>query len=47
MIKAAAAHGWIEERAVVFEALTAMRRAGANMILTYWALEMAEWLNEG
>ena len=47
MIKAAAAHGWVEERAVVFEALTAMRRAGANMILTYWALEMAEWLNEG
>ena len=47
MIKAAAAHGWVEERAVVFEALTAMRRAGANIILTYWALEMAEWLNEG
>jgi len=46
MVKAAAAQGWIDERAVVIETLTALRRAGANIILTYWALEMAAWLKE-
>ena len=46
MVKAAAAQGWIEERAVVMESLTAIQRAGATMILTYWAVDVARWLNE-
>lgn len=44
MVKAAAAKGWIDERAVVLESLLAMRRAGATMILTYWAKQVAAWL---
>ena len=46
MVKAAAANGWIDERGVALETLTAIRRAGATMILTYWAMEVAGWLNE-
>ncbi len=44
MIKAAAAQGWLDERAVVLESLSALRRAGAEIILTYWAKDVAEWL---
>jgi porphobilinogen synthase len=44
MVKAAAARGWIDERLVVLESLTAMHRAGADMILTYWAKDVAGWL---
>jgi porphobilinogen synthase len=44
MLKAAAANGWIEERAAVVEALTSIRRAGADAILTYYAKEAAAWL---
>lgn len=44
MIKAAAERGWIDEQAVVLESLTAIRRAGADMILTYYAKEAARWL---
>ena len=44
MVKAAAARGWIDERAVVLESLTAIRRAGASMILSYWAPDVAKWL---
>ena len=44
MVKAAVAQGWIDERAVVLESLTAMRRAGADIILTYWATDVARWL---
>jgi porphobilinogen synthase len=44
MIKAAGAQGWIDERAVTLEALLAMRRAGADMIITYAALDAARWL---
>jgi len=43
-VKAAAAAGWIDERAVALEMLTAIRRAGASIILTYWALQVAQWL---
>ncbi len=43
MIKAAAERGWIDERAVVEESLTAIRRAGADLILTYHAKDMARW----
>ena len=44
MIKAAAANGWIDEEKVTLETLTAMKRAGADLILTYHALEAARWL---
>ncbi|HWD92763.1 MAG TPA: porphobilinogen synthase [Verrucomicrobiae bacterium] len=46
MIKAAAANGWIDERAVTLESLLAMRRAGADIIITYAAVDAARWLNE-
>jgi porphobilinogen synthase len=45
MLKAAAARGWIDERAAVLEWMTSFRRAGANIIVTYWARELAGWLN--
>jgi porphobilinogen synthase len=44
MVKAAAQRGWIDERAVALESLTAITRAGAGIILTYWAKEVAGWL---
>ncbi len=44
MVKAAAQRGWIDERSVVLETLTAMRRAGADLILTYHAKAAAQWL---
>jgi porphobilinogen synthase len=44
MIKAAAARGWLDERAAALESLTAIRRAGADVILTYWAKDVAVWL---
>jgi porphobilinogen synthase len=47
MIKAAAANGWLDERRVVLESLTAIRRAGADMILTYHARDAAGWLSGG
>ncbi len=46
MIKAAAANGWIDERAVAMEALLAFKRAGADGVLTYFALDAAKWLRE-
>ena len=45
MIKAAAAAGYIDERAVVLESLTAIRRAGADIVITYFAKDVAEWLH--
>jgi porphobilinogen synthase len=44
MLKAAAANGWIDERAAVLETLTSIRRAGADAIVTYYAKEAAPWL---
>jgi len=44
MIKAAAANGWIDEKAIVLETLTAFKRAGADAILTYYAADAARWL---
>ncbi|HEY0452225.1 porphobilinogen synthase [Actinophytocola sp.] len=44
MIEAAAANGWLDRRAAVLESLTAIRRAGADIVLTYWAAEVAAWL---
>lgn len=46
MVKAAAANGWVDERKIVTENLTAMKRAGAKIIITYHALDMAAWLKE-
>jgi porphobilinogen synthase len=46
MIKAAAMQGWIDERRVAMEVLTGIRRAGADMIITYFAPEVAGWLQE-
>jgi len=46
MIKAAAHNGWIDERRIVMEVLTGIRRAGADMIITYFAPEVAGWLQE-
>jgi porphobilinogen synthase len=47
MLKAAARNGWLDERACAMEALTAIKRAGADGILTYFALQAAQWLREG
>ena len=44
MIKAAARNGWIDEQRIVMEVLTGIRRAGADMIITYFAPDVAEWL---
>ncbi|MDQ7058872.1 MAG: porphobilinogen synthase [Ghiorsea sp.] len=46
MVKAAAANGWIDEKRVVLETMLSFKRAGADMILTYHALDVAKWLNE-
>ena len=46
MVKAAAAHGWLDERAVVLELLTGIRRAGADLVVTYHAKDAARWLQE-
>ena len=45
MIKAAAQNGWLDERAVVLEALTGIKRAGADIIISYYAPEVARWLS--
>jgi porphobilinogen synthase len=47
MLKAAAANGWLDERRAVLETLTGIRRAGADIILTYHARDAARWLREG
>ena len=46
MVKAAAMNGWIDERRIVLENLTAMKRAGADMIITYHAIEAAGWITD-
>jgi porphobilinogen synthase len=45
MVKAAAEKGWIDEQAVALESLTAITRAGASIVLTYWAKDVARWLS--
>jgi porphobilinogen synthase len=47
MLKAAAANGWLDERAAVLEALTGIRRAGADLVVTYHAKDAAAWLQSG
>lgn len=46
MVKAAAQNGWLDEQRIALEILTAIRRAGADIILTYWAKDAARWLAE-
>lgn len=46
MLKAAAERGWLNERDAVLEALTCFRRAGADLILTYYGIEAAKWLQD-
>lgn len=45
MVEAAAAQGWIDRRRIILETLTGIRRAGAGLVLTYWAVEAAGWLS--
>jgi len=45
MVEAAAAHGWISRDAAIVETLTSIRRAGADVVLSYWALEYARRLH--
>jgi porphobilinogen synthase len=45
MLKAAAANGWLDEKACVLEQMTAFKRAGADLIITYWARQCVEWLH--
>ncbi len=47
MVKAAAAKGWLDERQVAIESLTAIARAGAQIVITYWALDYARWIRTG
>ena len=47
MVKAAGSAGWIDERRIALEILTSIRRAGADFVITYHALEAARWLSEG
>ena len=47
MVKAAAAKGWVDERRLVLELAAAVRRAGADILITYHAKELAEWLTKG
>jgi porphobilinogen synthase len=44
MVEAAAANGWLDRQRTIMETLTSIRRAGADMILTYWAVEASHWL---
>jgi porphobilinogen synthase len=46
MLKAASQNGWLDEKAVVMESLLAFKRAGADGILSYYAMEVALWIKE-
>jgi len=46
MVKAAAERGWLDEKKIAMETLTAIRRAGADVIITYWAADVARWLKQ-
>ena len=47
MVKAAASRGWLEEKKIILEILNSIKRAGADIIITYHAKEVASWLREG
>ena len=46
MVKAAAAHGWLDERRAALESLTAIKRAGADFVISYWTKDLATWLED-
>ena len=46
MVKAAAKNGWIDEKRIVMESLLCMKRAGADIIISYHAIDVAKWLRE-
>ena len=46
MLKAAAQNGWIDEKAAILETLTGIKRAGADLIVTYFAKDVKSWLNQ-
>ena len=46
MVKAAALNGWIDEKRIVMENMIAMKRAGADILITYHALDVARWLQD-
>jgi porphobilinogen synthase len=46
MVEAAAANGWLDRESVILESLTSIRRAGADIVLTYWAAEVARLLRD-
>lgn len=46
MVKAAAQNGWIDEKRIVMESLLCMKRAGADIIISYHAIDVAKWLRE-
>jgi porphobilinogen synthase len=46
MLKAASQNGWLDEKAIVMESLLAFKRAGADGIVTYYALQVAKWMNK-
>ena len=46
MVKAAAQNGWIDEKKIVMENMIGMKRAGADIIITYHALDVSKWLDE-
>jgi porphobilinogen synthase len=46
MLKAAVSNGWLDERRAALESLTSIKRAGADLIITYYAKEAARWLAE-
>ena len=46
MVKAAAANGWLDEKSVVMETMMAFKRAGADLVITYWAREILGWMRE-
>ena len=47
ILKAAALNGWLDEESVVLETLTCLKRAGADGVLTYYAIQAAEWMKSG
>ncbi len=46
MIQAASQNGWIDRKAAILESLIGIKRAGADMIITYWATQAAQWLGD-
>jgi porphobilinogen synthase len=44
MVKAAAAQGWLDEREAALESLTAIKRAGADIVVSYWTKDLGDWL---